>query len=316
MSKNIHLTRDQLSALSGVPFSAIESGTAQKHLMMCDKCRKQLPLPSVEQLWAAVLMQNELDENANGEKSEPIWSPVLAGFSFVWNLRSGLVWTAGAFVVLLGLIFLLRMDVAESKEEIVQILDSQKELGPEINYSPSNPVPGNLNQTASNNTNHVNNGHDPRRLRTDLPAPKRLQNNLGQSSSKNRVKDKPLRVSETRGGSSDCTGEQTFEIEVSSMQENYVFKWKKLPKAIKYHIYISDDDEILIDEYETENETFFVMRKQLDPLKTYKWKVIITLENGQTVISSSSKFTINDFQTSRLKPEKKKNADIRCSSND
>ncbi len=98
-------------------------------------------------------------------------------------------------------------------------------------------------------------------------------------------------------------------------KENFVFKWKKIPKAAKYHLYISDDEEILIDEYETEAETIFVLKKQLDPLKTYKWKIIITLENGQTLPGPSNKFTVKDFQTKQMKPEKKQNSKIRCSTN-
>ncbi|NJM52122.1 MAG: hypothetical protein HC846_01255 [Blastocatellia bacterium] len=84
---------------------------------------------------------------------------------------------------------------------------------------------------------------------------------------------------------------------------------------MKYHLYISDDDEILIDEYETETETTFVLNKKLDQLKTYKWKIIITLENGQTIPGPSNKFTVKDFQTKQMKSEKTRNTDVRCSAN-
>ncbi len=90
------------------------------------------------------------------------------------------------------------------------------------------------------------------------------------------------------------------------------FIWKKLPKATKYHLYVSDDDEILIDEYETEQETAYVLKKSLDPVKTYHWKVVITLEDGSTVIGDSQKFTIKNFQQNQKKLERKEKSDNRC----
>ena len=93
----------------------------------------------------------------------------------------------------------------------------------------------------------------------------------------------------------------------------FVFKWKKVQNAAKYHLYISDEDEILIDEYETEAETTFVLKKRLNPLKTYMWKIIVTLENGKKMIGTSQKFTVRNFQTNQNRFEKRKDSVVRCS---
>ena len=55
-----------------------------------------------------------------------------------------------------------------------------------------------------------------------------------------------------------------------------VLKWKKVDGATGYHVYISDDDEILVDEYETD-QTSYVFKKPLDPEKNYIWKMVIEL---------------------------------------
>ena len=101
----------------------------------------------------------------------------------------------------------------------------------------------------------------------------------------------------------------------SNNNKAVVFRWTKVPNAIKYHLYISDDDEILIDEYETGQDTSYILKKSLDPAKTYKWKVIITLDDGQTKSGTSQKFTVKDVLQNQKKMTGKKKSDIRCSEN-
>ena len=91
-----------------------------------------------------------------------------------------------------------------------------------------------------------------------------------------------------------------------------MLRWKKFPDAAKYNLYISDDEEILIDEYETQNNTSYVLNKPLDPAKTYSWKILVTLENGETVIGASRKFTVKDFQMNEESLQNKSKSDIRC----
>ena len=149
-----------------------------------------------------------------------------------------------------------------------------------------------------------------------MDAPKQMppRNNVFQKSERKELNKKD-QISEIRGVSTNCNEDKGVELEFSTNKENFVFKWKKVPKAVKYHLYISDDDEILIDEYETEAETTFILKKLLDPLKSYKWKIIVTLENGKTIIGTSQKFTIKNFQNYQVKSEKQKNSDVRCQAN-
>ena len=172
------------------------------------------------------------------------------------------------------------------------------------------------NPASSTNSNRVAVAvPTPKNLKLDSPKPKISQNNPGQDSKKPSLKQTNETVSATRGVSAKCGENQPIRIEFSADKENFVFKWKAVPKAAKYHLYISDDEEILIDEFETQNETSFVLKKTLDPAKTYKWKIIVTLENGQQVVGDSQKFTMKDFQINQKKSEMKRSSETRCSAN-
>ena len=97
--------------------------------------------------------------------------------------------------------------------------------------------------------------------------------------------------------------------------EKVVLKWKRVKNAAKYHLYVSDDEEILIDEFETQEETFYILKKTLDPQKTYKWKVVVTLENGNTIMGYSQKFTVKDIQQNLKKFDKNMKPVVRCTAN-
>lgn len=142
-------------------------------------------------------------------------------------------------------------------------------------------------------------------MKSDYPKPKISESNLVQDSKKPSLKQPNETVSATRGVTGKCGENQTIQIEFSADKENFAFKWKAVPKAAKYHLYISDDEEILIDEFETPNETSFVLKKPLDLLKTYKWKIVVTLENGETVVGDSQKFTVKDLKSDQKKFKKK-----------
>lgn len=110
-----------------------------------------------------------------------------------------------------------------------------------------------------------------------------------------------------------CDNQPAIDLTVEASNEKVVLKWKKVPKAAKYHLYISDEEEILIDEYETGQGTSYALTKPLDPAKTYQWKVIITLENGETVIGDARKFTVKELKSNPKKSERKGKSEIRCS---
>ena len=120
-------------------------------------------------------------------------------------------------------------------------------------------------------------------------------------------------VALTCGTEAKCGTETALEMELGMVANSFVLRWKEFPLAAKYHIYISDDDEILIDEFETAKQTYYILNKPLDPNKSYKWKIVITLENGQTINADSKKFTSKDFQSTQNTLRTKRKAEVRCS---
>ena len=122
-------------------------------------------------------------------------------------------------------------------------------------------------------------------------------------------------VSSTRGGGflPECSERQAIDLTVGMNKEAVVLKWKKIPNAAKYHLYVSDEEEILVDEYETEQGTTYALKKPLAPQKTYQWKVVVTLQDGKTTVGDSQKFTIKDLQSNQKKSERREKSLIRCS---
>ena len=256
------------------------------------------------------MTDTEIQDSPQKEDSENF---LLSLTSFL-KLQSGLLWGGAALLIIFCFSFLLWSGSADLSREVVQTFDN--ELSSELTFPLPVQTTVKENPASSTNSKRVEVMPTPKNLKLDSPKPKISQNNLSQDFKKPSLKQPPAEtISATRGSSAKCSENREVEIELSLSKENLVFKWKKVPKAVKYHLYISDDEEILIDEYETPNETTFVLKKPLDPLKTYKWKIIVTLENGQTVAGPSNKFTVKDFQNSQRKPEKKQNSDIRCGSN-
>jgi hypothetical protein len=304
-----HLTQFELSAYHSELLAKNERHEIGKHLLNCAECRKLLPMPSVERFWTAIMTDSEIQDAPQKEGSENF----LSSISSLLKLQSGLLWGGAALIIILSFSFLFWISSADSSREVVQTFDN--DLSSELNFPLPVKTPIKENLTTSTDSNRTVVVPTPKNLKSDTPKPKISQNNLSQDFKKPTLKQPSETISATRGVSAKCSENKEVEIELSLSKENLVFKWKKVPKAVKYHLYISDDEEILIDEYETSDETTFVLNKKLDPLKTYKWKIIITLENGQTVAGPSNKFTVKDFQTKQMKSEKTRNADVRCSAN-
>ncbi|HRH41598.1 MAG TPA: hypothetical protein PKY82_08145 [Pyrinomonadaceae bacterium] len=305
-----HLTQEQIKAYHTDQLSEAESNELGRHLLTCEICRDELPIPSVEQFWSALLTEREIEVVSETKQFEKTNS-IFFGLISLWKMPSTLVLGSATLLFLICFSLLLWLSVNNSNEKIVGM--TNPEMTPHVELpipdkTPliKNPPPANSNRVVSIPT--------PKPLITDLAKPKSSPNNVIQKTNRKDL-NKKEQISETRGASNNCQVDKGLELEFISEKENFVFKWKKFPKAVKYHLYISDDEEILIDEFETETETSFVLKKPLDPLKTYKWKIIVILENGNKAIGESQKFTLKNFQTNQKQIETKRSSDTRCSAN-
>lgn len=312
MKDSRHLTKEEILAYADDLLPHQELYKIGRHLIECADCRRQLPPPTIEQFRSAIMTEWEPNENLADVSSG---RDVASSFSSIWKLPS--VWALGgaALIVLVIFTLLFLPGTKNSSGEIVRSIDHETKT--ELNLPAPVKAPDIDNPFSSGNPNKTSPpAADARASKTDLTPAKSLPKKERTQEPERKGGQNRGQISSTRGAVADCSEEKNLDLEYSAEKEDLVFKWKKVPKAAKYHLYISDDDEILIDEFETSGETSFVLRKPLDPEKTYKWKIIITLENGETVVGPSSKFTVKDFQSSRLKPEKNKTVGIRCPAND
>lgn len=308
-----HLTQKQILAYDADELSENESREVGRHLIKCETCRDRMPVPTLEDFRAAIMYDWEEEEDfAKAEKPKVGFSvyPVIRAF---WEVNANFVRGGAAFGLILIISIMLWLNFAGNwnNGDVARSFDSESVVGAE-------PL-------RTNEFDDINKNEQPLLENTNktVEFPETARQKQGQAKTKTSYSNKKAnennlnkrhQIAETRGVVDKCTEEKVLSIETVTEKENPVFRWKKVPGAAKYHLYISDEDEILIEEFESENETLYVLKKSLDPLKRYKWKIIVTLDNGEILAGPSGKFTIKDFQMKQTKPEKNKNSDLRCSS--
>lgn len=323
MMKIEHLTDNQLNAYFGDP--ALERGAKHeigRHLLQCDECLKKLPQPTPAHFWAA-LMTDEIDAGTSEEKES--LAERLKFIASQFKQQNVLVWSAGALAILLFFSAFVWLAAVKSSEPEREIAGNFENIQSVIDQTEPDRVQKTSVFPDVQNTNRS----------TDAPSnilsekkisisgrnlPKRNPSTIVQNSSKaetqvNLPNDKKSSISATRGGESpnECGSEGQADLAIELIGENIVLKWKKVPNASKYHLYVSDEDEILLDEYETEQETSYVLKKPLDPQKIYKWKVVVTLEDGKTIIADSQKISIKNLRLDQENLKRKKKSNVRCS---
>lgn len=104
----------------------------------------------------------------------------------------------------------------------------------------------------------------------------------------------------------NCMSENSFittvEPYLEKDEKQLTFRWKSVPKATKYNFYISDSSQVLVEEAELEKETSYTLKKTLEQNNSYKWLVIATLPDGETVSSLPIYFSAGKTpQKNRLK---------------
>lgn len=322
MNGSEHLTENQLTDYFS---DALERGakhTIGRHLLQCDFCLKRLPQPTIEQFWTALMTDDDAEDSS--DERTTLAARLNSIFQSLKHPKV-LALSAAALAVLIFFSAFIWLGAAKSSEmetEVAQNFEPAQSVfnqnGDEYINPPSVlPTVENGNPSSPAATSHAitkpdspaMNNAAKRNLKTASRTefnPKTVLNPADEAEKTN--------ISSTRGGSSvvpKC-GAVTVEMTIGSKSDVVTLKWKKLPNAAKYHLYISDDDEILVDEFETEKDTSYVLKKPLDPVKTYQWKVVITLEDGSTVIGDSQKFTVKNFQPNQKKSERKEKSDIRC----
>lgn len=329
MNANEHLTDKQIIGYRARAFADSELREIGRHLLRCPSCRKGLPAPTVAGFMSAMMTERSgADQSASPEKSGSTLSPVIFSFADIFSRTPKLVLSGGALVILFGVSLFIWLGLAEranTERDVAKAFDSDIYIDPkEIKkriisppvVSPSEiekPEKENAPQSDSSRDNSAGNrtfpGSDPRKENSGASS----RTNLKQNFKTKVLNGNKQIISSTRGGWDEkCSEEASVLMETGTSAETVQLRWRKIPSAVKYHLYVSDDEEILVDEYETERENVYVLKKPLDPLKTYKWKIIITLENGQTIVGDAQKFTVRDLRSDQEPLKRQKKSQTRC----
>lgn len=336
MKTTEHLTENQLNNYFGDALEDEKKHDVGRHLLQCDFCLKRLPQPTVEQFWAA-LMTDEVDDSPDEKTTlaarldsirDSLKQPKILVLGGVGALAICLFFTAFFWLNSAESSFAGK-EVAENFEvkEIQSIPNSKSgdnqnlpptfpntDDGDDNSWSSQNvksklPISGNA-KSDNRSSARIGSGQNlPVAINAQPKAISKIDPRKSDTSDATKTN-----VSSTRGGGLPKCGElQPLDLATGISNESIVLKWKKVPKAAKYHIYVSDDEEILVDEFETEQETSYALKKPLAPQKTYQWKVVVTLEDGKTIIGDSQKFTVKDLQSNQKKSERREKSLIRCS---
>ena len=318
MNASEHVSRNQIAAFNAGSLAESESREVGRHLLGCMDCRGLLPLPDPRKFWTAVVSERDSQKSRVNDASRFSIPPYIRAFVGFFRKPSGLAWSGSVLVVILGLALVLLFS-ASNEPSVESEVAKSFEIENPISVPSHNQAKG-PNVVLPDHADR-NNRKDkaPDRVFTGqrLPVPRLKQNSkLSRDNRGVAVRQVSEGVSSTRGAISKCGTEGAFEMELRYAETDVMLRWQHVPNAAKYHLYVSDDEEILIDEFETENATSYVLKKQLDPKKSYKWKVLIALENGQVVVADSQKLTSEDIRSVQKKMSSKRQRSVtRCSGN-
>lgn len=273
MNPSEHLTDIQIAAFTARRLPERESREIGSHLLGCINCRGLLPLPNPKEFWTAVLSGHDSERSKTDRTA--VWvQSYFHEFVELFSKPSSLAWSTGSMVVILSLTLLILFTV--SKESGVES-DVAKTIEIE------NPISGGADQTEEPRivlpqppeSDDRQSKPPPSGLSVGPQFPNRSDSRPTEDLRTARRRRAPARsvdtnISSTRGAMSKCGIERTFEMHLGSAESDLELRWETVPNAAKYHLYISDDDEILIDEFETEIDTSYTLKKTLDPNKGYK----------------------------------------------
>ncbi len=316
MKTSDHLTRNQIEAFGTGALAASDSRVIGGHLIRCVECRSLLPFPNAARVWTAITRESDLSEETQKRDpaaTERAFEGVFAG---IFGKRNRLAWAGGLVVVLVSLGAMIIVSVwseRNGRTDVARLFELENPTP-----GPNNDLPNEWNALTAEDlgndstvksTNSRNSVGGSNNLR-EKPAA------LATTSVKRPSSSSKRNISTTRGAITPCTLGKAMDVELGSDNTDLVLRWKPVPNAAKYHLYISDDSEVLIDEFETHAETVYVLRKPLDPTKAYKWKIVVTLEDGQNLYVDAQKFTAKDFRSSLSGYKRKARLSTRCLANE
>jgi hypothetical protein len=319
-----HLTKNQLAGYSAGSLPEAEARAAGRHLLQCEACRKLMPMPSPERFISVLMTENDLvaagtTTAAAAEKTVASTRRSLYAYFAVFNSPAGFAWSAGALVLILTTTTFLwiyagrqQTTIGGDNGEVAQINPAEREF---INPPVFLPSPVSTGSSNSGSVDHpdISTGNDNsfrsvngvkqadhkdkslREMERDDQPDRRLTNKTDRSLSGSNSGANKVVVSTSRS-LNDCTPGSP-EIVLSPYFETVtdrqpVLRWKAVPGAVQYELYVSDSEQMLVEKGEVKDDTSFRLKKELEANKSYKWKVIAILPDNKRLSSDSISFSV------------------------
>lgn len=323
MRRDIHLDISEIAAFGTGPRSE-QCDETLRHLLKCRDCRNLLPMPTAKEFWRSVL-----EDRARSQAEERTDSPLSRivslsqGFgrldAFLRPTRSG-AFAVMLFLAVAGFSMLLMFGPPDQTGE--DTVSQVKDTYIPAYRSEETPVTSNVEGPTNADTgaeSRVEISKSSRLSRERQVESKRSVVISGKRKSRLPVNSaiKSMKRSETRGSGTSCGENSTVGFVIDSTGSGPRLHWGKVPGANSYTVYLSDLDERLIDQFETESATSYVSSAKLEPETTYKWKLVVSLKGGRTILATSQNFRPVDLQENKrgtsITLRKKRAASVRCS---
>jgi hypothetical protein len=248
-----------------------------EHLRKCVDCKSKLYKKDpviLRQTIASILSKEEKFEKKS--------------FFAKFSLPASIGATA---VLLIGLLFFILMTNDKSNNPTFEAKINDVNIQtPVVNNSTSvNVVNTAINNSINSNQKAGSNQAGEKNTnKTIEPTKAKISEKPAQTKPVSKSNNIVIANSRSTDTNSNCPPES--KITITDRQPT--IRWKAIPNVKNYHLYISDNSQILIEESETESKTSYKLKSPLELNKPYKWKVIATTNDEKTFQSESINFSV------------------------
>ena len=318
MTSEKHLHLSDILAFRERHLSATDHTAATRHLLLCPECRSRLPLPTADELWRAVMGDDEETHKTTGIVSAWISAKdYFAGTIFGQFANRNVVFPGLLLFAIFGYsLFLMVPGGSSENEDLVATVGNAGSNSDIHSTNSDGPFSHPANTGVSTSSSDSRSASSQTQDRTHKKTVRAGNEQTSQRThSRNPARTASLRQAETRGNV-PCAGQRSISLGAKHTDAGLLLTWEKVRGAVTYNVYLSDLDERLIDHFETAGGTSHLVTAALDSETVYRLRLIANLENGERVVSESQNLKISDLtkglQSSGNIDRKKTSASVRC----
>ncbi len=247
-----------------------------RHLLACKECRAKLPSVKSQEFRDCVLGADGSRLNESENRSRFFNFP---GLSFARVAA----FTGFAILLLAGIYSFGVQQSITSVPTVARIENDRATSG--LNAASNNVAEQATHEKEQVPVKSVDGRNKDLRQKPSSTRPEQRKALRGNTS------ENWIQNAETRGSENPCSGGTTINLESKSDGKEVFLKWNSVKGVETYDVYISDLDENLVEHFESKSQTFYRSMVKLDPSKSYRWKLIVTLKNGNKIVGPPQALT-------------------------